>query len=203
MDPVADMSWKSLAELDSPEAGDTGHVLNLLAGLEGLEGEAEVARLETLSFVTEHPDALHRSCLEGHLTGSAWVMDHSGARGLILFHTKIRRWLQPGGHADGDPDLARVALREATEETGIDGLKVWPQPVDVDIHTFVDARGREPDHLHFDLRFAVRAPAGALERKNHESEALRWVPQDELADPGLALDTGTIRLARAARTLSL
>jgi len=200
--PVRTGSWMSLTDLDSPGVGDTGPVVEMLAGLEGLAADAEDARLRTLAFISDHPDALHRSCGEGHLTGSAWVMDHTATRGLILFHTKIRRWLQPGGHADGDPDLARVALREATEETGINGLEVWPVPVDIDIHTFVDSRGREPDHLHLDLRYAVRAPAGALERGNHESEALRWVTEADLTDPMLGLDAGTLRLARAAWTLA-
>ncbi|HEC10893.1 MAG TPA: NUDIX domain-containing protein [Acidimicrobiales bacterium] len=200
--PVIVGSWMSLSDLDSPEVGDTGAVVDALECLEVPRGEAENARLRTLAFVADHPDALHRSCVRGHLTGSAWVIDHTGTRGLILFHTKIRRWLQPGGHADADPDLARVALREATEETGIEGLEVWTAPVDVDVHTFVDSRGREPEHLHFDLRFAVRAPAGALERGNHESEALRWITAADLDDPELALDAGTVRLARAAWSLS-
>ena len=72
-------------------------------------------------FIDAHPDALHRSCLEGHLTGSAAVVDPSTRQVLLLFHAKVQRWLQPGGHADGDGNLARVALREAEEETGIDG----------------------------------------------------------------------------------
>ena len=58
-------------------------------------------RRHVLAFADEHPDALHRTCELGHLTGSAWVVDHAGARGLVLLHTKIGRWLQPGGHADG------------------------------------------------------------------------------------------------------
>ena len=152
-------------------------------------------RTAVLSFIDEHPDSLHRSCLVGHLTASAWVVDHTGERGLIMYHSKIKRWVQPGGHADGDGNLAAVALKEASEETGIDGLAVWSEPVDVDIHLFVNRKQAEPDHLHHDLRFLVIAPEGATEQRNEESEALRWITDADLADPGLDLDVSTQRLA--------
>src|SRR5262249_13232578 len=101
-------------------------------------------------------------------------------------------WLQPGGHADGDANLALVAWREATEETGIDGLTVSAAPIDVDIHEvrFPDA---DP-HLHLDVRFLVVAPPDAMPDGNHESEALRWVRVDEL--DGLDADESLCRLAR-------
>ena len=149
-----------------------------------------------LDFAARHPDALHRSCLAGHLTASAWVVSHDAARGLVLLHSKIGRWLQPGGHADGEGALAGVALREATEETGIDGLEVWTEPVDIDVHLFVNRKRTEPDHLHFDVRFLIRAPQGAAASRNHESEALRWIEPHQLGEPELALDASTRRLAR-------
>ena len=101
---------------------------------------------------------LHRSCLAGHLTGSAAVVDPSTRDVLLLFHAKVQRWLQPGGHADGDGHLARVALREAEEETGIEGLRVLMPAIDLDVHVFHNARETEPDHLHLDVRHLVVAP---------------------------------------------
>jgi 8-oxo-dGTP pyrophosphatase MutT (NUDIX family) len=115
---------------------------------------------------------------------------------LLLLHAKVRRWLQPGGHADGDGNLARVALREATEETGIADLQVLTPAVDLDVHRFHDAAGREPDHLHLDVRHLVVAPAGAVATTNHESEGVRWVPVDRLGT--VDVDTGTRRMVRAA-----
>lgn len=162
----------------------------LVAGLLDDPGIGATAA-DVVAFLDEHPDALHRSCGPGHLTGSALVVDADGERTLVLLHRKLRRWLQPGGHADGDANLAAVALREATEETGVAGLRVDPDPVDIDIHR-VEPPG-EPPHLHLDVRFLVVAPAGARVDGNHESLELRWVEPDQLVD--LGADPGLVRLA--------
>jgi 8-oxo-dGTP pyrophosphatase MutT (NUDIX family) len=158
-------------------------------------GHPDVARhrRHILEFVDQHPDALLRSCVDGHLTGSALVVEEGSGRILVLFHRKLQRWLQPGGHADGDANLASVALREATEETGIADLRIDPVPVDLDIHR-VEPPGEAP-HDHLDVRYLVVAPTGSLPAGNHESEALRWVDLDDLAR--LGVDPGTLRLAHA------
>jgi 8-oxo-dGTP pyrophosphatase MutT (NUDIX family) len=162
----------------------------------GGDASHEANRARILAFVDAHPDALHRSCLEGHLTGSAAVIDPSTRQVLLLLHAKVGRWLQPGGHADGDGDLARVALREAVEETGIDGLRVVTPAIDLDVHVFHHAGSEEPDHLHLDVRHLVVAPAGAVASTNHESRGARWVPVDDLAS--VDVDAGTRRMVRAA-----
>jgi len=150
------------------------------------------------ALIDSHADAALRTCRPGHLTGSALVVDRAGVNTLLLLHAKLARWLQPGGHADGDANLAAVALREATEETGIDGLRIWPRPLHLDIHE-VDPP-HEDRHLHYDVRFLVQAPAGAAPRGNHESRGLRWVPLGGVADFGC--DPGLIHLAElGAETL--
>jgi 8-oxo-dGTP pyrophosphatase MutT (NUDIX family) len=156
----------------------------------------EAGRARILAFLDEHPDALHRSCTTGHLTGSAAIVDPATRRLLLLFHAKVRRWLQPGGHADGDGNLAAVALREAEEETGIEGLAVVVPAIDLDVHVFHNAAGTDPDHLHLDVRHLVVAPPGAVPAGNAESEALAWIAIEDLA--AYEVDAGTIRLATAA-----
>jgi 8-oxo-dGTP pyrophosphatase MutT (NUDIX family) len=128
--------------------------------------------------------AFERGSLDAHFTGSAWLVSADGARVLLTHHRKLDRWLQLGGHADGDTDLARVALREAEEESGLDDLSVLPEPFDLDRHR-IPARGDEPEHWHYDVRYVVRA--GAHERfvLSEESHALAWRSIREIAgDPG-------------------
>ncbi len=164
------------------------------------------ARYQILRFAHRHSDALHRSCVAGHFTASAWLVNHRVDAGLVLLHAKVGRWLQPGGHADGDACLAAVALRECEEETGIAGLKVSSEPVDIDVHVFRDrhlanrgltsrSTANSPDPLHLDVRYVVQAPSDAVVNGNHESEQLRWVDESELEKADLDLDEGTLRLA--------
>lgn len=147
-----------------------------------------------LELIERHPnDAHRRSVLEGHLTASALIVDADFERGLLTHHKKLGRWLQLGGHCDGDANLAHVALRECCEESGIGDLSVLPTPLDLDIHT-IPARKDEPEHLHYDTRFLVVAPRGAQFIVSDESHALAWVRPDELDQ--LSTDPSVRRLFR-------
>src|SRR5512145_2862034 len=85
----------------------------------GDEAEADdLARIR--AFVSLHAQPFDRTIAQGHLTGSAMVLTRGGQRVLLLFHEKLRRWLQPGGHAEpGETQGEAIALREALEETGL------------------------------------------------------------------------------------
>lgn len=160
--------------------------------------------VEILAFVDEHADPFDRGIVTGHLTGSAVVVSAAGDQVLLLHHRKLDRWLQPGGHAEpGERDGETVALREAREETGIEGLTLHAsalRPLDVDVHP-IPARGDEPAHRHLDLRYLVIAPPNAsLRRLVAEVRALRWFTWDEL--PTLDLDPGLRRALAAARALT-
>ncbi len=158
------------ADLDAFDGDDPGAL-----------GRAVDHRATVRHFCEEHPDALHRSCLTGHLTGSAAIVDDAGSRVLLIHHTKLDRWLQPGGHADGEGALALVARTEAEEETGLRDLRVvWPA-VDVDVHE-IPQLGDTPPHRHLDLRFAVVAPADAvISADPTETKGARWFLPDEVA----------------------
>jgi 8-oxo-dGTP pyrophosphatase MutT (NUDIX family) len=154
------------------------------------------ARGRMLAWIDRYPlDAHLRTRLEGHLTASALVLNHERTHALLTHHKKLGRWLQLGGHCDGDANLVRVALREAIEESGIDGLTIDPRVLDLDIHP-IPARAHEPEHLHLDVRFLVHAPLGAREVISDESHALAWIAPAEL--DGLNTDDSVKRLFRHA-----
>ncbi|MBS2034113.1 NUDIX hydrolase [bacterium] len=139
-------------------------------------------------FLASSPEVFQRSHGPGHFTGSALVCDARLSRVALTHHRKLDKWLQFGGHADGDENLARVALREAEEESGLPRLRYLdfeealgcphhPVPFDLDIHE-IPARAQDPAHLHYDLRFLVLSESESLQI-NEESKQLGWFSLDE------------------------
>jgi 8-oxo-dGTP pyrophosphatase MutT (NUDIX family) len=137
-----------------------------------LPGDGSLTR-EFRRFLHSDPAVFERSHAPGHFTGSAWLVSADGQRVLLMHHRKLGRWLQLGGHADGDTDLAPVAWREASEESGLSGLQVEPEIFDLDRH-LIPARGEEPAHWHYDVRYVVRASTDEAFVANEESLALAW-----------------------------
>jgi 8-oxo-dGTP pyrophosphatase MutT (NUDIX family) len=152
------------------------------------------------AFLREHPrDAHLRQQSLGHLTGSGFVLDAGLRHVLLLHHGRLGRWLQPGGHGEGEEDTRAIALREVEEETGLTGLLPFPGEhiLDVDVHQ-IPARPKEPSHPHLDIRYGFIAPAGAQPRLSHESKDLRWVPLDGLpADADASLRRAVAKLTAA------
>jgi 8-oxo-dGTP pyrophosphatase MutT (NUDIX family) len=138
-------------------------------------------RQAVLAFVLARPDACRRECAPGHVTASALVLDHTGDRALLTLHPRVGRWVQLGGHCDeDDDDIVAAALREATEESGVEGLRIEPRLAAVHVHALTCSLGVPTRHL--DLQFVARAPAGAQIAISDESDDLRWWPVDALPD---------------------
>ena len=149
-------------------------------------------------FVRMHPNCFERSLSVGHITASAWLLDPCGERALLTHHKKLGKWLQLGGHADGDVDTLRVAQRELYEESGIQEVKpVFEEIFDLDIHSIPSRVDRatgltEPEHLHYDVRFLFQSKDDHFV-KNEESNALAWYGLNELTAMGNALDPSVQR----------
>ncbi|MDA4890282.1 NUDIX hydrolase [Streptomyces sp. MS2A] len=159
----------------------------VLKGYEGQDGLRQVY----LDHLATHPDGMWKACADGHITASALVIDPSRGRVLLTLHKKLRMWLQMGGHCEPiDETLARAALREGTEESGIAGLTLLPGgPVRLDRH-------HTPCAWHLDVQYAAVAPEGAVEAISDESLDLRWFPYAEVAD---VADESVVRLLEATR----
>jgi 8-oxo-dGTP pyrophosphatase MutT (NUDIX family) len=133
-----------------------------------------------IDFVRSEGDCFERSLAVGHVTGSAWILNSDGSQVLLTHHRKLDRWLQLGGHADGDPDVFAVALKEAREESGLSDFEAVIEGIfDLDIHP-IPARKSDPEHLHYDVRYLLRATGATDYVVSDESHDLRWVPLDEV-----------------------
>lgn len=134
---------------------------------------------EFLNLLKEE-NCYQRSNLHGHITASVWVTNKSKDQVLLLHHKKLDKWLQPGGHADGNENLIAVAMKELEEETGLSNVSLQSHKIfDLDIHTIPERKG-VPIHKHYDVRFLVVADVSEKLLQNHESTALRWFHLDKV-----------------------
>ena len=160
------------------------------------DGHEEEMLGRLIAFVERHENCFERSLQVGHVTGSAWVLDTARTHTLLTHHAKLDKWLQMGGHADGDSDVMRVAFREAREESGLRLLRALSDRIfDVDAHQ-IPARGHEPAHVHYDVRYLFEADRREPLVLSAESKELRWVLLSHVA--GLNTDASVLRLV--ART---
>lgn len=141
----------------------------------------ESLRRDYLDHLRQRPDGWDRSCAGAHLTASSLICSPDGDQVLLTLHARIRRWLQTGGHIESeDPTLESAALREATEESGIDGLRLDPAPVLLSRHEVPCGVVRPTYHL--DVQYLVTVDPSSTPVISSESADLRWFPVDGLPD---------------------
>ena len=179
-------------------------LLTLLRDYEPATLEEARARDEIMEFVREHHDCFLRELLVGHITGSAWVVDKTLSRVLLTHHRKLDKWLQLGGHCDGENDVLQVAIREAVEESGIFDIVPFSSDIfDVDIHAIPEratAAAVEPAHVHYDVRFILVADDETPPKVSDESHDLRWLSLDEV--PRLTQEESILRMVAKTRALA-
>jgi 8-oxo-dGTP pyrophosphatase MutT (NUDIX family) len=124
-------------------------------------------------------DVFQRTHLPGHITGSAWIVNKTKDQTLLVHHAKLNKWVQPGGHADGDENVLQVALREAEEETGLKNFKITETIFDIDIHT-IPERKDFPQHQHYDIRYLLEADTNEQIVVSEESHDVKWIVLSEL-----------------------
>jgi 8-oxo-dGTP pyrophosphatase MutT (NUDIX family) len=173
-----------------------GDAVRVLTGWTAPSDSQNLLRAEFLGHLAAHGDGMWRECAAGHLTASTAVLDATGTRVLLTLHSKIKAWLQLGGHCEpADRTLAQAALREATEESGIEGLRLLPDLVQIDRHRV----GCHPGgSWHLDVQYVAYAPAGARELVSDESDELRWFPVGALPETA---DDALRRLVARARAV--
>jgi 8-oxo-dGTP pyrophosphatase MutT (NUDIX family) len=170
--------------------------------------EAEMIE-RMVDLVQSHADCFERTCRPGHITGAAWIVSFDRRRCLLTHHRKLDRWLQLGGHADGQTAVEQVALREAREESGMHGFDLVSidgalLPLDVDVHQIParwDQAGNlvEDAHEHHDVRFLLIAHAGQEICISDESHDLAWFAVDEV--PLLTDEESVLRMLHKASEL--
>jgi 8-oxo-dGTP pyrophosphatase MutT (NUDIX family) len=167
------LSRDLLSQLDRYQTADTDEMRMLEAMIE---------------FVRTYSNCFDRSLAVGHVTGSAWIVDGRGTSALLTHHRKLNRWLQPGGHWDGDTSAFAIAKREAEEESGLTSLSPLSTEIfDIDVH-LIPERHSEPEHLHYDVRFIFKADANEAFTVSQESRDLAWMSMREITemdDPSL------------------
>lgn len=183
------------AEAGQPHRDELHRVLDRYQARYPDEGDT-VTRIRGL--VAAHPDCFERTCMPGHITGSAWIVSPDRAKYLMTRHRIFDRWLQLGGHSDGCAEPHLVALREAGEESGLTGFGLYREPdgyvpLDVDIH-LIAARSGVPAHEHHDLRYLLAASAEQPLKISDESHELRWFEKDDLT--ALIHEESVLRMLR-------
>lgn len=153
----------------------------------------------TLDFLERQAQFWQRCTVEGHVTASAWIVDHDHTHALLVHHRKLNRWFQPGGHIEDDADIASAAQREAQEECGVAAtLGKHDVLFDVDVH-LIPANSKETAHWHYDIRLLLIADRGRPVTVSAESKDVRWFPLPELAQPHI--DASIRRMALKMETI--
>jgi 8-oxo-dGTP pyrophosphatase MutT (NUDIX family) len=158
-------------------------IYEMLKKYESLYCEELVYKEKMLELINTCDDCFLRSCRVGHFTSSAFLLNKAMTHVCLMHHTKLDKWMQLGGHCDGDPAVLNVSIKEAQEESGIENIRPLKHDVfDLDIH-LIPLNSKDESHYHFDVRFLLHAYDNDTLKKNHESKELKWVEKFDRSIP--------------------
>jgi 8-oxo-dGTP pyrophosphatase MutT (NUDIX family) len=157
------------------------NLINQLKSYEGFNELETKMKFEMLNFIEKNDDCFERSLEIGHITASCFVINQEFNKILLMHHSKLNKWLQPGGHCDGESDTRKVALKELFEETGLKPLNLFNGIFDIDIH-FIPERKNVKEHLHYDIRHLVVCSDSTALIINGESRDLKWLKTDQIIE---------------------
>jgi len=167
-------------------------LIQLLKQYNPIFPEEKAAQQCMLEFINQHSDCFERSLEIGHITASSWLLNKDHTHALLMHHAKLDKWVQLGGHCDGNTNALDVAIKEAQEESGIMSIKPLSDEIfDIDIH-LIPARKNEPEHYHYDIRFLLHVTSDEDFVQNNESKELRWINKNRNELP--ANEPSVIRL---------
>ncbi len=158
------------------------YLLQLLANYHPSAPEEIEYKDDIIDFVQRNEECFERNLQHGHITASAWLLNKEGDKALLTYHKKLNKWIQLGGHCDGDSDILAIAIRESQEESGIKNIKpVHDQIFDVGVH-FIPGNAEAEKHYHYDIRFLLQVQSDEKIKISNESNDLRWISKnrDEL-----------------------
>ena len=150
-------------------------VLALLQAYVPQTTEEQQIKNHIMTFIQRNEYCFERSLAIGHVTASAWLLSQDGSQALMMHHKKLDKWVQLGGHCDGNPDVLAVAVKEAQEESGITAIAPVSQAI-FDLAIFlVPENAHAPAHAHYDICFLLQVTGDEEVAKNSESKELRWI----------------------------
>jgi len=175
------------------------NLVQLLQAHQSLDEHEQTRRDAIIRFVQTYENCAARELQVGHLTASAWIVDKDLTHTLLTHHRKLSLWVQLGGHVEDDADMLSASWREAREESGLQDLQLLtPHIFDVDIHS-IPARKDEPEHFHYDIRYAFQADRHAELTVSRESRELAWVALNEIE--ALTNEQSVLRMVRKTRRI--
>jgi len=157
---------------------------------------------DLMAFVNQHENCFDRELAVGHITGSAWLVNKTLSHVFFTHHKKLDRWFQPGGHSDGNANTLAVAMKEASEESGIEDVFIQPLShdiFDIDVHT-IPARKNECEHLHYDIRFILEADMNQPLDISEESHEIAWIAVEDI--PNYTKEVSIMRMVEKMKALT-